>query len=81
MTTRSPQFDGGRRLVRQADVGQLPADTVMDSAAENARDVDVTVIVNDAETGKYAFKPYEPKHEAASLDVSEVEQLCMKFPD
>jgi Restriction endonuclease len=54
---------------------------VIDSAAGKTRDVDVTVTVNDAETGKYAFKPYEVKHEGTSLDVSEVEQLCMKFQD
>src|SRR5580658_7299057 len=55
-------------------------DMLMDSAAENTGDVDVTVTVNDAD-GKYAFKPYEPKHEGTSLDVSDVERPCMQFQD
>ncbi len=56
-------------------------DMVLDSAAGKARDVDVTVTVGEPGAPSHAFKAYEVKHEAAPLDVSVVEGLCLKLAD
>lgn len=56
-------------------------DMVLDTAAEKERDVDVTVTVAEPGGLTYAFKAYEVKHESAPLDVTIVEQLCLKLLD
>lgn len=56
-------------------------DMVLDLAAGKERDVDVTVTITEAPGVTHAFKAYEVKHERSPLDVSEVEQLCLKFLD
>ena len=56
-------------------------DMVLDSAADKERDVDVTVTVKESERIIHAFKAYEVKHENKPLDVSVVEQLCLKLLD
>jgi hypothetical protein len=56
-------------------------DSVPDIAAGIQRDVDVTVTLREADGSLRAFKGYEVKRESARLDVTEVEQLCMKFMD
>ena len=56
-------------------------DLVYDGAAEKHRDVDVTVTVDAAHEGCFAFMAYEVKREAAPLDVTVVEQLAMKLKD
>lgn len=56
-------------------------DMVFDSAAEKHRDVDVTVVVTESPNSIHAFKAYEVKDERATLDVADVEQLCMKLRD
>src|SRR5437868_1805442 len=54
---------------------------VLDTAADKARDVDITVTVPDADGSMRAFKAYEVKREGEPLDVSKVEQLCIKLRD
>jgi hypothetical protein len=56
-------------------------DMVLDAAAEKERDVDVTVTVAEAGRMTHAFKAYEVKREGTPLDVTEVEQLCLKLLD
>jgi hypothetical protein len=56
-------------------------DDVTDSTTGALRDVDVTVTLREADGSLRAFKGFEVKREAAPLDVTEVEQLCMKFVD
>jgi hypothetical protein len=56
-------------------------DMVMDTAAEKARDIDVTVTIAGAEGVTHAFMAYEVKRERNPLDVAVVEQLCLKFAD
>src|SRR5215467_16280501 len=56
-------------------------DWVLDEAADKERDVDITVIVADADGQKHAFKAYEVKREGAPLDVADVEALCLKLMD
>jgi len=56
-------------------------DMVLDEAAAKERDVDVTVTVAESENSRRAFKAYEVKREGASLDVTDVEQLCLKLLD
>ncbi|MBB4421734.1 hypothetical protein GGD66_000260 [Bradyrhizobium sp. CIR48] len=56
-------------------------DMVLDPAANKERDVDVTVTVSESESVTHAFKAYEVKHENSPLDVTAVEQLCMKLLD
>jgi len=57
-------------------------DMVLDQAAGKERDVDVPVIVADPnDSSRRAFKAYEVKREGASLDVADVEQLCIKLLD
>jgi len=52
-------------------------DMVVDSAANKARDVDVTVTITEGSR----FKAYEVKAESERLDVAAVEQLCIKLRD
>jgi hypothetical protein len=56
-------------------------DLVLDTAARKRRDVDVTVTVKEGDGTVRAFKAYEVKREAKSLDVVAVEQLCAKLND
>lgn len=56
-------------------------DMVLDPAAGKERDVDVTVTITEAGNITHAFKAYEVKHEGTPLDVTEVEQLCLKLLD
>ena len=56
-------------------------DMVLDTAAEKERDVDVTVTVSESGNTTHAFKAYEVKREGTPLDVTEVEQLCLKLLD
>lgn len=56
-------------------------DMVTDSAAEEDRDVDVTVTLKESEDVRRAFKAYEVKKEKHPLDVADVEQLCLKLKD
>lgn len=56
-------------------------DMVLDPCAEKERDVDITVTVSEAGNLTHAFKAYEVKRERTPLDVTEVEQLCIKLLD
>lgn len=56
-------------------------DMVLDPAAGKERDVDVTVTITESGNVTHAFKAYEVKHEGSPLDVTEVEQLCLKLLD
>lgn len=56
-------------------------DMVFDPASETSRDVDITVTMQGPDDTTYAFKAYEVKREGTPLDVSQVEQLCLKFMD
>jgi hypothetical protein len=56
-------------------------DLVLDVAARKRRDVDVTVTLNEADGTVRAFKAYEVKREGEPLDVTTVEQLCIKLRD
>jgi len=56
-------------------------DMVFDPVSETPRDVDVTVTMKGPDDTIYAFKAYEVKREGTPLDVSQVEQLCLKFMD
>ena len=60
----------------QVELGDL----VLDDASGKERDVDVTVTVRD-EIGSWAFKAFEVKDEKSPLDVTVVEQLCLKLKD
>jgi hypothetical protein len=60
----------------QVELGDL----VLDDASGKKRDVDVTVTVRD-EMGGWAFKAFEVKDEGKPLDVTVVEQLCLKLND
>lgn len=55
-------------------------DMVFDTAAGKKRDVDVTVTIQNA-NGITAFKAAEVKHESQPLDVTTIEQLCLKLAD
>ena len=54
---------------------------VLDPAAQKERDVDVTVTLEEGEGVVRAFKAYEVKREKTPLDVSDIEQLCIKLND
>jgi hypothetical protein len=56
-------------------------DLVHDEAADKERDVDVTVTLRDDDGSVSAFKAYEAKREGLPLDVTTVEQLCVKLKD
>jgi hypothetical protein len=56
-------------------------DLVLDVAASKPRDVDVTVTLHEEDGTVRAFKAYEVKREGEPLDVTTVEQLCMKLRD
>ena len=56
-------------------------DMVLDSAAEKERDVDVTVTIAGGGGLTHAFMAYEVKRERNPLDVSVIEQLCLKLSD
>ena len=56
-------------------------DMVLDPTAGKERDVDVTVTLNESPGVVRAFKAYEVKREKTPLDVSKVEQLCIKLLD
>lgn len=55
-------------------------DLVFDEAADEPRDVDVTVTLNTPD-GAYAFIGYEVKHVASKLNVHHVEALNAKLQD
>ena len=54
-------------------------DLVQDAAAEEPRDVDITVTLHEADGTLRAFKAYEVKRKGKPLDVASVEQLCVKL--
>jgi hypothetical protein len=56
-------------------------DMVLDTAAGKERDFDVTVTIAESGSLTHAFKAYEVKRENAPLDVTDVEQLCLKLLD
>jgi hypothetical protein len=56
-------------------------DMVLDKSVEKDRDVDITVTLEETPGVIRAFKAYEVKKEKTPLDVTEVEQLCMKLHD
>jgi hypothetical protein len=56
-------------------------DLVLDVAAKKQRDVDITVTLHEADGTVRAFKAYEVKREGEPLDVTTVEQLCIKLRD
>jgi hypothetical protein len=56
-------------------------DLVFDVAASKPRDVDVTITVHEDDGTVRAFKAYEVKREGQPLDVTTVEQLCLKLRD
>lgn len=56
-------------------------DLVLDTAAKKRRDVDITVTINETDGTVQAFKAYEVKREGEPLDVTTVEQLCIKLHD
>ncbi|HYM43670.1 MAG TPA: hypothetical protein VET46_12995, partial [Steroidobacteraceae bacterium] len=56
-------------------------DDVRDATTGAPRDVDVTVTLLEEDGSRRAFKGFEVKREGTPLDVTEVEQLCMKFVD
>jgi hypothetical protein len=55
--------------------------TVFDAAADEVRDVDVTVTSTDASGNVSAYEGIEVKHHKRPLDVAHVEQLCVKLVD
>lgn len=61
-------------------VNVILGDMVEDIAAEEKRDVDVTVTLKDAD-GVGTFKAFEVKREKRPLDVITVEQICIKLKD
>ena len=61
-------------------VNVILGDMVEDTAAEEKRDVDVTVTLKDAE-GVGTLKAFEVKREKRPLDVTTVEQICVKLKD
>ena len=62
-------------------VDVILGDEVYDSAAKKERDVDVTVTVKNTRGNIEAFKAVEVKAESRPLDVTKIEQLCMKLAD
>lgn len=56
-------------------------DMVYDPAADKERDVDITVTVAESGGSVHAFKAYEVKRESKPLNVTHVEQLCIKLID
>jgi Restriction endonuclease len=56
-------------------------DMVYDDGAGKERDVDVTVTISEEGRPTHAFKAYEVKREGSPLDVTTVEQLCIKMLD
>ena len=56
-------------------------DMVYDSAADKERDVDVTVTIKNENGTLEAFKAVEVKAEKKPLDVTTIEQLCIKMAD
>jgi hypothetical protein len=56
-------------------------DLVDDAAAEEPRDVDVTITTRDKDGQIRAFHGIEVKDHTRPLDVTHVEQLCAKFKD
>jgi hypothetical protein len=54
---------------------------VLDEAAEKERDVDVTAKLRKEDGSISAFKGIEVKDHTRPLDVTHVEQLCIKFND
>ncbi|MHB8068280.1 MAG: hypothetical protein ACYDIC_10320 [Desulfobaccales bacterium] len=56
-------------------------DLILDAAAKKRRDVDITVTLTETDGTVRAFKAYEVKREGEPLDVTNIEQLCMKLHD
>src|SRR6185295_17033603 len=63
------------------DVEISLGDMVYDEAAEEVRDVDITVTYKDEQGLLSAFKGIEVKRIGRPLDVAQVEQLAAKFRD
>lgn len=59
----------------------IVGDYVYDDKAKKRRDVDVTVRCKDANGNISAFKGIEVKKHSHRLNVTHVEQLCIKFND
>jgi hypothetical protein len=69
-------------LQRNPDAVKITlGDLVLDCAAEKARDVDVTITLEEQPGTVRAFKAVEVKNEGKPLDVTVVEQLCAKLAD
>ena len=56
-------------------------DMVLDQATEEERDVDITVTSKTVDGKMSVFKGIEVKDHRRPLDVTHVEQLCLKFDD
>ncbi len=69
------------RVTNPDDIEIMLGDLVYDAKAAKRRDVDVTVTCKDTNGIVSAFKGIEVKKHAHPLDVTHVEQLCIKFND
>jgi hypothetical protein len=54
---------------------------VPDDTVDKKRDVDVTITLRDQNEEVWALKAFEVKDEKSPLDVTVVEQLCIKLND
>ncbi|TSC72628.1 MAG: hypothetical protein G01um101438_345 [Parcubacteria group bacterium Gr01-1014_38] len=69
------------RVEEADDVIVELGDMVYDSAANEERDVDITVTYTDKNGEKTAYKGVEVKDHSRPLDVQKVEELCQKLAD
>lgn len=69
------------RISRPDGVEIELGNTIFDSAADEFRDVDLTVVSTDESGRVSAFEGIEVKHHKRPLDVTHVEQLCTKLRD
>lgn len=69
------------RVANPDNVEIILGDLVYDVKAKKKRDVDVTVTYKDSEGIVTAFKGIEVKKHTRPLDVTHVEQLCIKLND
>lgn len=66
---------------RPESVEIVLGDMVQDESAEEARDVDVTILVPESDGARSALSAYEAKDERRPIDVKTVEQLSAKLDD
>lgn len=69
------------RVTSPNDVEIMLGDRVFDNKADESRDVDVTITYKDASGNVSAFKGIDVKKHSRPLDVTHVEQLCIKLKD